>query len=203
MTTDQLLQLWQLFESLFMAALPYMEEAALASSTCTLCNQYTMLATNIQYVATLCSFSSRIRATNQQQLVTLSYNRYGHQLVEVILGNGQTVVQEQVVISMAGQVEELACHPSVHSVMVKCIKTSSDQHQHVFIENICKKDTAVVRLTRDQYGHMVVLTMLEVSRHKQIHSTLRTAILVRQEEVAGIEFGREVIKIMRTKYRAR
>ena len=103
---------------------------------------------------------------------------------------------------MAGQVEELACHPSEHSVMVKCIKTSSDQHQHVFIENICKKDTAVVRLTRDQYGHMVVLTMLKVSRHKQIHSTLRTPILVRQEEVA-IEFGREVIKIMKTKYRAR
>jgi hypothetical protein len=48
-----------------------------------------------------------------------------------------------------------------------------------------------------------VLTMLEVSRQKQIHYTLRTAILVRQEEVAGTEFGREVIKTMRTKYRAR
>ena len=58
----------------------------------------------------------------------------------------------------------------------------------------------MVRLARDQYGHMVVLTMLEVSRHKQIHNTLRTAILVRQVEVAGTEFGREVIKIMKTKY---
>ena len=104
---------------------------------------------------------------------------------------------------MAGKVEELACHPSVHSVMVKYVKTSSDKHQHFFIESICKKNTAVVRLTRDQYGHMVVLTMLKVSRHKQIRSTLRTAILVRQEEVAGIEFGREVIKIMRTKSRVR
>ena len=56
----------------------------------------------------------------------------------------------------------------------------------------------MVRLARDQYGHLVVLTMLEVSRH--IHNTLRTAILVRQVEVAGTEFGREVIKIMKTKY---
>jgi hypothetical protein len=79
---------------------------------------------------------------------------------------------------------------------VKCIRTSSDQHQLVLIEKICKKDTAMVRLARDQYGHMVVVTMLEVSRHKQIRNTLRTAILVRQVEVAGTEFGREVIKIM-------
>jgi hypothetical protein len=62
------------------------------------------------------------------------------------------------------QVVELACKPSGHSVIVKCIKTSSDQHQLVLIENICKEDTAMVRLARDQYGHMVVLTMLEVSR---------------------------------------
>ena len=86
---------------------------------------------------------------------------------------------------------------------MNCIKTSSDQHQIVQMENIFKKDTAMVRLAKDQYGYMVVLTMLEVSRHKQFHKTLRTAILVRQEEVAGTEFGREVIKIMRTKYRAR
>ena len=79
-------------------------------------------------------------------------------------------------------------------------QTSSDQHQLVHIENICKEDTAMMRLARDQYGHMVVLTMLEVFRHKQNHNTLRTAILVRQVEVAGTEFGREVIKIMKTKY---
>ena len=61
----------------------------------------------------------------------------------------------------------------------------------------------MVRLAGDQYGYMVVLTMLVMSRHKQIHNTLRIAILVKQEEVAGTEFGREVIKTMRTKYRAR
>ena len=133
----------------------------------------------------------------------LSYDIYGHQLVEVFLEHGQTDMQEQVVISLSSQVVELDCHPSGHSVIVKCIKTSSDQHQLVLIENIYKEDTAVVRLARDQYGHMVVLTMLEVSRHKQIHNTLRTAILVKQEEVAGTEFGREVIKTMRTKYRVR
>ena len=90
----------------------------------------------------------------------------------------------------------------VDTVVMNCNKTSSNQYQIVLLENICKKDTAMVRLAKDQYGYMVVLTMLEVSRHKQFHKTLRTAILVRQEEVAGTEFGREVIKIMRTKYRA-
>ena len=111
-----------------------------------------------------------------------------------MLEHGLTDVQEQVV--------ELARHPSGHSVVMNCIKTSSDQHQIVQMENIFTKDTAMVRLAKDQYGYMVVLTMLEVTRHKQFHKTLRTAILVRQEEVAGTEFGREVIKIMRTKYRA-
>ena len=113
-----------------------------------------------------------------------------------MLEHGLTDMQEQVV--------ELARHPSGHSVVMNCIKTSSDQHQIVQMENIFKKDTAMVRLAKDQYGYMVVLTMLEVStsRHKQFHKTLRTAILVGQEEVAGTEFGREVIKIMRTKYRA-
>ena len=61
-TTEQLLQLWQLGSSLFMAALSYMEETALASIACTLSNQYTMLATNIKYVATL-SLSSWLPAT--------------------------------------------------------------------------------------------------------------------------------------------
>ena len=41
-----------------------MEEAALASIACSLFNQYTMLANNIKYMATLCSFFSRIRYTN-------------------------------------------------------------------------------------------------------------------------------------------
>ena len=116
-------------------------------------------------------------------------------------------MQEQVVISLSSQVVELACHPSGHSVIVKCVKSSSDQHQLVFMEKICKTggnkaDTPVVRLARDQFGHMVVLAMLEVSQHKQIHNTLRTAILVKQEEIAGTEFGRKVIQIMRTEYRA-
>ena len=114
----------------------------------------------------------------------------------MFLEHGQTDVQEQVVISLSSQVVEHDCHPSGHLVIVKCIKISSDQHLLVHIENICKETTAMVRLARDQYGHMVVLTML--FRTKQNHNTLRTAILVRQ--VAGTEFGREVIKIMKTMY---
>ena len=47
----------------------------------------------------------------------------------------------------------------------------------------------MVRLARDQYGHMVVLTMLEVFRHKQNHNTLRTAILVRQVEVLALSLA--------------
>ena len=102
---------------------------------------------------------------------------------------------------MQEQVLELARHLSGHSIVMNCIETSSDQHQIVQMENIFKKDTAIVRLAKDQYRYMGVLTMLEVSRPKHFHKTLRTAIFVRQEEVAGTEFGREVIKIMRS-YRA-
>ena len=84
----------------------------------------------MEYVATLCSFFKRIRSTNlgsqelgevEEQLVTLYYYKYGHQLVEVFLEHGQTDVQEQVVISLSNQVVELATQ--VDSVIVKCIKT--------------------------------------------------------------------------------
>ena len=73
----------------------------------------------MEYVATLCSFFKRIRSTNlgsqelgevEEQLVTLYYYKYGHQLVEVFLEHGQTDLQEQVVISLSIQVVELACH---------------------------------------------------------------------------------------------
>ena len=113
---EQLLHLWQLGSSLFISALPYMEEAALASIACSLSNQYTMLATNIKYVATLYSFFSRIRYSNltrqvlgevEEQLVTLSYDKNGYQLMEVFLEHGHTDVQEQVVISLSSQVVEL------------------------------------------------------------------------------------------------
>ena len=89
----------------------------------------------MEYVATLCSFFKRIRSTNlasqklgevEEQLVTLSYCKYGHLSVEVFLEHGQSDVQEQVVISLSSQVEELSCHPSGHTVIVKCIKISSD-----------------------------------------------------------------------------
>ena len=113
---EQLLHLWQLGSSLFISALPYMEEAALASIACSLSNQYTMLATNIKYVATLYSFFTRIRYSNltrqvlgevEEQLVTLSYDKNGYQLMEVFLEHGHTDVQEQVVISLSSQVVEL------------------------------------------------------------------------------------------------
>ena len=65
----------------------------------------------------------------------------------------------------------------VDTVVMNCIKTSSDQHQLVLIENICKEDTAMVRLAYDQYGHMAVLTVLEVFRHMQIHNTFEDSWL--------------------------
>ena len=85
-----------------------------------------MLTTNIKYVATLCSFKG-IRSTNLarqelgEQLVTLSYYKYLHQLVEVFLERGKTDIQEQVVISLSSQVVELAYHPSG---IVNCIKSA-------------------------------------------------------------------------------
>ena len=109
-----------------------MEEAALASIACSLFNQYTMLATNIKYMATLYSFFSRIRYSNltrqvlgevEEQLVTLSYDKNGYQLMEVFLEHGHTDVQEQVVISLSSQVVELfdlygaVCH---YGLLLQC-----------------------------------------------------------------------------------
>ena len=43
----------------------------------------------------------------EEQLVTLSYDKNGYQLMEVFLEHGHTDVQEQVVISLSSQVVEL------------------------------------------------------------------------------------------------
>ena len=210
-SSEQLLKLWQLGSSLFSTVLPYMEEAVMSSMASTLSGQYILLATNIRYVAALCSFVARIGPFHlarqvlgevEDELVTLSYDKFGHQLVRVFLKHGQADVQEQVVISLSSQVVDLSCHPHGHSVIVSCIKNSSDQQQIVLMEIICNMaNTPMVRLAKDQYGHKVVLAMLEVSRHRQILNTLRSAVLVKQEEVMGTDFGREVVTTMRTKYR--
>ena len=95
-----------------MLALPYMEKAALQiwPALPASCRTSTPCLPTTLSVATNCFVFKRIKCTNlarqvlvevEDQLVTLSYDKYSHQLLEVFLEHGQTDIQEQVVISKA------------------------------------------------------------------------------------------------------
>ena len=142
----------------------------------------------------------------KDKLVKLASDKFCHLMVITFLEHGLTDIKEEVVIALSNKVVELSRDPYGHTVIVSCIKNTSDQEQLIIMENICKvsdnkADTHMVRLVGDKYGHKVVLLMLELSRYRQIHDTIRTAILVKQEEVMDTDYGRMVLDIMRTKFR--
>jgi len=64
-------------------------------------------------------------------------------------------------------------------------------------------DMVVIRLTKDRYGHLVVLAMLKVSRHKQVHNLLKASILCKQEDVVENEFVAKVLKSIKTEFHSR
>ena len=174
-----------------------------------------MLATNIRYASPLCSFLAIIGSTNlaiqvfaevKDNLVKLASDKFGHLLVVAFLEHGLTYMKEELVTALSNKVVELSCDPYGHIVIVSCIKNTTDHYQLVIMENICKvsdnrADTHMARLVGDKYGHKVVLVILELSRNRQIHDTIKTAILVKQEEVMGTDYGRVVLDVMRTKFR--
>ena len=111
--------------------------------------------------------------------------------------------------AFVGQIATLAVHEYCHLVLVTALEEATDHTQAVFIEEVCtvsskEADMAVMKLTGDKYGHVVVLAMLKVSRHKQVHNLLKASILCKQdEETEKNEYGARVVKAIKTEYHRR
>ena len=75
--------------------------------------------------------------------------------------------RESLVARFQGRIAELACHPVCCAVVEVLLTTSGDGQQAEIIEEVCtvtvnQADMAVVSLTKDKQGHVIVLTMLKV-----------------------------------------
>ena len=99
-------------------------------------------------------------------------------------------------------------HPVSHKVVVAAIIQGTVKQQAAFIEEVCtvtskKADMDVIKLSQDRYGHEVVIAMLNVSRHKQVHNILKASILCKQEESPVNEFAAKVVKAIKTEFHAK
>merc|ERR1719228_2996120 len=111
------------------------------------------------------------------ELVSLSCNRFGHFVVSALLEHTSATDQSRLIAVFQGQLAELAVHPVCHKVLVTAVLVGSPSQQAALIEEVCtvppnQADMSVVDLTKDKFGHDVVLAMLKVSRHRQVHNLL-------------------------------
>ena len=107
-----------------------------------------------------------------------------------------------------GQLGTLSMHPVCHAVIVTALEEGTAATQAAYIEEVCtvsnnKADMDVIRLTKDRFGHLVVLAMLKVSRHKQVHKLIKASILCKQEDVVENEFFALVLKKIKAEFHSR
>ena len=87
-------------------------------------------------------------------------------------------MKDELIKAFQGKIAQLSVDPVCHSVIVACIKAGTAKQQSAIIEEVCtvatkQADMDLAKLLTDKRGHEVVLAMLEVSRHKQIHNVLK------------------------------
>ena len=126
-------------------------------------------------------------------------------MVVSLLETSPSDIQSRLISAFQGHLEELACHPVCHAVVVAAVQAASPGQQATLIEEVCtvsskKADMAVIGLAKDKYGHGVVLAMLKISQHRQVHNLLKASILCKQEELVGNEWASKVLKTIKTEF---
>merc|ERR1719186_1268090 len=116
-----------------------------------------------------------------------------------------STIKSRLISHFYGQIGILSIHQVCHAVIVAAIQEGTDSTRANFIEEVCtvstsQADMAVIKLTKDRYGHLVVLAMLKVSRHKQVHNLLKASILCKQEDLGENEFASKVFKTIKTEF---
>ena len=213
-TKDQLLELWQYGGHVFTLCLDFLDTTSLAAVAFTLSGSYISLSCNIRYYRPIRDLLSRIATTDffseilpelEQELISLACNRFGHIVVMSLLERAPSDIQRKLIEIFQGHLEELSCHSVCHAVIVAVVEAAYSEQQAALIEEVCtvsnkKADMAVIRLTKDKFGHLVVLAMLKISQHKQVHNLLKASILCKQEELVGNEWASKVMKTIKTEF---
>lgn len=213
-TKDQLLELWQFGSHVFTLCLDFLDSSNVAAVAFTVSGSYISLSCNIRYYRPIRDLLSRITTTDffpeilpelEQELISLACNRFGHIVVMSLLEKSPSDIKSKLIENFQGRLEELSCHPVCHAVIVAVVQAAFTGQQAALIEEVCtvsskKADMAVIRLTKDKFGHVVVLAMLKISQHKQVHNLLKASILCKQEELVGNEWARKVMKTIKTEF---
>jgi len=216
-TVEQFTSLWVQGSYIFSMMLNLLDESSLALVGLSLSGHYLSLACHIRHYKPVKSLLVNLVNTDsfneilpelEKELVSLSCNKFGHIVVSALLQNTPHPIKARLITVFGGQLAPLSIHPVCHSVIVTALEEANDTIQAAFIEEVCtvssnQADMAVIRLTKDRFGHLVVLAMLKVSRHKQVHNVLKASILCKQEEVVENEFVAKVLKSIKTEFHSR
>lgn len=216
-TVDQFTSLWVQGSYIFSMMLNLLDESSLAMVGFALSGHYASLACHIRHYKPVKSLLVNLVNTDsfseilpeiEQELVSLSCNKFGNIVVSALIQNTPPPIKTRLITVFTGQLASLSMHPVCHSVIVTALEEANDTTQAAFIEEVCtvssdQADMAVIRLTKDKVGHLVVLAMLKVSRHKQVHNLLKASILCKQEEVVDNEFVAKVLKTIKTEFHSR
>ena len=182
-----------------------------------LCGEYVTLSCHIRHYkpvrALLVSLVNTDSFTEilpevEQELIYLACNKFGHFVVSALMENSPPTIKTSLIGAFSGQIAELSTHQVCHAVIVTAIQEGTDSLQAAFIEEVCtvsnnQAEMAVNKLTKDRYGHVVVLAMLQVSRHKQVHNLLKASILCKQDDLLENEFNTKVFKTIKTEFHNR
>jgi len=216
-TMEQFTALWVHGSHIFTMMLGLLDESNLAMVGFSLSGHYVTLSCHIRHykpvralLVSLVDTDSFIEVLPEleQELTTLACNKFGHFVVSALLESTPPTIKFRLIDSFSGQIASLSTHQVCHAVIVTAIQEGTDSLQAAFIEEVCtvpsnQADMAVINLTKDRYGHLVVLAMLKVSRHKQVHNLLKASILCKQEDLIENEFAAKVLKTIKTEFHNR
>ena len=216
-TVEQFTTLWVHGPHIFSIMLNMLDESSLAMVGFALSGNYVSLACHIRHYKPVKSLLVNLVNTDsfpeilpelEGELVNLSCDKFGNIVVSALIQNTPPHIKARLITVFLGKLASLSMHPVCHSVIVTALEEANDTTQAAFIEEVCtvsnnQADMAVIRLTKNRFGHLVVLAMLKVSRHKQVHNLLKASILCKQEEVVDNEFVAKVLKTIKTEFHSR
>jgi len=214
---DHFTQFWVHGSYVFEKMLSLLDESSLSSVGLTLLGNYVSFSCHIRHYKPVRALLISIINTDaceevldelEEDLFKLSGDKFGHFIVSSLIQHSPSIIQSRLIDKFSGKVAEFSVHSECHLVIVTALEEGSDKLQASFIEEVCtvtnkQADMAVMKMTTDRYGHLVVLAMLRVSQHKQVHNLLKASILCKQEDVANNDYAVKVLKEIKMEYHNR
>eukprot|EP00092_Neocalanus_flemingeri_P034806 GFUD01037878.1.p1 GENE.GFUD01037878.1~~GFUD01037878.1.p1 ORF type:complete len:594 (-),score=175.23 GFUD01037878.1:75-1856(-) len=216
-TVEEFSVLWVHGSHVFSMMLGSLDENSLAMVGFSLSGHYVTLSSHIRHYKPVRALLVSLVNTDsfneilpevEQELVSLACNKFGHFIISALIESSPSSIKSRLISAFTSKIATLSIHQVCHAVIVTALEQGTASTQAAFIEEVCtvstnQADMAVIKLTKDRYGHVVVLAMLKVSRHKQVHNVLKASILCKQDELIENEFAAKVMKTIKTEFHNR